>query len=97
MVILTNAMSEIVTIDDAGRIVLPKSLREKFRLQGGDKLSLETVGDHMELKPLEKAEEQAVIKKGGLLVVAASGEPCDAADAVRVEREERRGGTLSGH
>ncbi len=82
-------MSRTITMDDAGRIVLPKPLRERFRLRGGDKLTLETVGDHLELKPLDDQGELPLLKKCGLLVVPACGEACDAAEAVRIERDER--------
>lgn len=89
-------MSETITMDNAGRIVLPKPLREMFRLRGGDKLTLETVGDHLELKPLED-QEPPLLEKGGLLVVPAGGEVCDAAEAVRIERDERSDRTSRGN
>ncbi len=90
-------MSESITMDNAGRIVLPKPLRERFRLRGGDKLILETVGEHLELKPLDDQRGQPLLKKRGLLVVAAGGESCDAAEAVRNERDERGDRTSTGH
>ena len=40
-----------VQIDRAGRVVLPKKLRERFRLQGGDTLVLEVKGDEILLRP----------------------------------------------
>ena len=82
-------MSKTISMDSAGRIVLPKVLRERFKLRGGDKLIAETVGDHLELKPIRTEQEAPLIKKKGLLVVAATGESCDAVEAVQASREER--------
>jgi len=44
-------MSTTVQLDPAGRVVLPKKIRERFRLQGGDILALEVKGDAIELRP----------------------------------------------
>lgn len=42
-----------VSIDKAGRVVIPKSVRKALRLEPGDTLSLESRGDEMiTLKPL---------------------------------------------
>lgn len=82
-------MSETITMDQAGRIVLPKLLRERFRLEGGARLRVEMVGDHLELTPMETAEAPAIVRKKGLLMVSASGDPCDSAAAARADREER--------
>lgn len=82
-------MSNTITIDNAGRIVLPKPLRDKFRLKGGSKLRIESVGDHLELIPEDAGNTSPLVKKNGLLVVAASGTSCDALEALHAEREER--------
>jgi AbrB family looped-hinge helix DNA binding protein len=41
-----------LTIDKAGRIVIPKSLREELHLEPGDDLELETVGEGITLRPV---------------------------------------------
>jgi AbrB family looped-hinge helix DNA binding protein len=89
------AMADTITMDGAGRIVLPKALRDRMRLRGGAKLRIAIVGDHLELIPAEVETGPPLIRKGGLLVVAAGGRPCDAVEALRADREEREGG-LSG-
>lgn len=89
-------MNETITIDKAGRIVLPKVLRERFRLEAGTRLRVEMVGDHLELTPMEGAEAPPLVRKAGLLVVAASGSPCDAAVALGADREGREDDLLSG-
>jgi AbrB family looped-hinge helix DNA binding protein len=41
------------TIDKAGRIVIPKQVRDKLRLGAGDSLALEAEDDQVTLKPLQ--------------------------------------------
>ena len=88
-------MAETITIDKAGRIVLPKPLRERFKLEGGAKLRVESVGDHLELTPVELSKATTLVEKNGLLVVAATGKSCDVAEALAEDREDREE-TLSG-
>ncbi len=40
-----------VHIDHAGRVVLPKALRERFQIRGGDTLELEVKGETIQLRP----------------------------------------------
>ena len=40
-----------VTIDAAGRLVIPKPLRERIGLTPGAVLELTEVGDHLEVRP----------------------------------------------
>lgn len=58
-------MRQSIPIDRAGRVVLPKHLRERFHLREGDMLSLEVKGDAIELRP-EKTGQ--VVNVNGLLV-----------------------------
>ena len=44
-------MSSMVTIDRAGRVVLPKSLRDQMHLSPGDTLDLTVKGDEVTLRP----------------------------------------------
>ncbi|MBL8217636.1 MAG: AbrB/MazE/SpoVT family DNA-binding domain-containing protein [Bryobacterales bacterium] len=39
------------TIDRAGRVVLPKSLRDELQLEPGETIELERVGDQITLRP----------------------------------------------
>jgi AbrB family looped-hinge helix DNA binding protein len=48
------------TIDKAGRIIVPKRLREKMRLEPGDDFLIEADGDRLILKPIR---QEALLKK----------------------------------
>jgi AbrB family looped-hinge helix DNA binding protein len=48
-------MSTTVTLDSAGRVLIPKSLRDELRLEPGDSLQLETGGDSVTLRPMRAA------------------------------------------
>jgi AbrB family looped-hinge helix DNA binding protein len=54
-----------VPIDRAGRVVLPKSLRDRFKLREGDMLSLEIKGDAIELRPAKTGQ---LVNVNGVLV-----------------------------
>ena len=66
-----------VTLDKAGRVVLPKSLRDELHLASGDRLELELEGDRVTLRPIRSASplrrEQGVwVFRGGGHVSAAA-------------------------
>ena len=82
-------MRNTITMDKAGRIVLPKPLRERFRLEGGARLAVEIVGDHLTLMPLADEDGPDLVEKSGLLVVKSSGGESDALAALTADREER--------
>ena len=79
-------MNATVTIDSAGRLILPKAFRERLHLRTGDKLSADIVADRIELTPLPD-ENVKLVRKGNRLVIAGAG-PFSAAEAVRAAREE---------
>ena len=87
-------MQVTITIDGAGRVVIPKPLRDRFRLHAGAKLQVEAVGDHVELTPERPAGGSALVSKGGLLVVPSGGVAFDAAAAVESDRDDREDNLL---
>ncbi|MBZ5524756.1 MAG: AbrB/MazE/SpoVT family DNA-binding domain-containing protein [Acidobacteriia bacterium] len=78
-----------LNIDKAGRIVLPKPMRDELRLEPGDALEIERSGEEIILRP-SRGEGQ-MRKKHGVWVYRA-GEPLSAAaveSTVRQVRHER--------
>lgn len=59
-------MAVKVTIDAAGRLVIPKTVRRQLRLAPGDTLELEAKNDRLILRPLRPAV--ALKKKRGVWV-----------------------------
>ena len=47
-----HIMNTTVTVDRAGRVVLPKTLRDELRLEAGDSLQLESEGERVTLRPI---------------------------------------------
>ena len=80
-------MSTKLTLDKAGRVVLPKPLRDRLQLAPGDTLHLESEGERITLRPLR----QNVMLKKELGVWVYQGESTDAsiADLIDRQRENR--------
>ena len=82
-------MTTRLTIDKAGRVVIPKPLREELQLDPGDALDLESVGEQITLRPvrgtgpLTKEHGVWVFRTGQPLPVSATDE------MLRQIREER--------
>jgi AbrB family looped-hinge helix DNA binding protein len=55
-----------IQIDGAGRVVLPKAVREKFQLSAGDRLHLEMDEEGIRLEPA--GEPGKLIREGSVLV-----------------------------
>src|ERR1019366_3075579 len=82
-------MTTKITLDQAGRVLIPKALRQELHLGPGDTLQLENEGDEITLRPLRP---KALLKKEhGVWVY--QGEPCEAsiADLIDRNRESRIG------
>jgi AbrB family looped-hinge helix DNA binding protein len=79
-------MSTTITLDKAGRIVLPKVIRDRLRLSPGAKLRAEVIGDKLELT--QEVAEVRLAKRGKRRVVV-GWEGFDAAKAVRKMREDQ--------
>ena len=81
-----NAMRQTLSIDRAGRVVLPKPLRDRFHLREGDTLSLEVKGNAIELRPAKKG---GLVRKNGVLVYHDATPLPAGVDFVEEMREER--------
>ena len=82
-------MDARITIDRAGRVVLPKGLRDELHLAAGDTLELQSTGDNIVLRPVRAAAPLA--KEKGVWVFR-TGHPLPASvadDLLRDLRAER--------
>ena len=61
---IINGMT--VKIDKAGRIVLPKPVRERFHLREGSELEIEERSDGLTLRPVE--QQPSMVRKDGIWV-----------------------------
>lgn len=87
-------MSTNVSMDRAGRVVLPKPVRERLQLEPGESLEIESFEDHIVLRPVRGKAEMH--KKRGIWVFH-SGEPLTASvaeETIRKVREEREDAIL---
>ena len=80
-------MNTTLTVDKAGRVVLPKPVRDELRLSAGDSLQLETAEDQIVLRPVRN--RVGMRKKQGIWVLDFD-EPISAADTDRVLHDMRR-------
>jgi AbrB family looped-hinge helix DNA binding protein len=85
---IKNAMNATITMDGAGRIVLPKPIRELLRLRGGAKLRADVVADKIELTP-EPDDNVRMVRKGKRLVITGLPKGFDAVAAIKADREVR--------
>ena len=66
MVYAMAGMGELITIDGAGRVVIPSSLRRRLHLRAGTKLKADIEGERLVLEPV--ADRDAVAEENGVLV-----------------------------
>jgi AbrB family looped-hinge helix DNA binding protein len=91
-------MNSRLTLDKAGRIVLPKSVRDELRLEAGDILELESSNDKIILRPAQANGQ--LVKEYGVWVFR-SDEPLteeivkETSRKIRKERDDRIWGRRS--
>lgn len=75
-------------IDKAGRVILPKSVRDRLGLRAGTELEMQETAEGIVLKP--GVSRPSMIKKHGLWVHTGKVPPgFDIVQAIRDDREER--------
>ena len=88
-------MSSKVTLDRAGRVVIPKTLRDELHLSPGDTLDLTVKGDEVTLRPRRSATP--LQKERGVWVFR-TGVPLTASETeetlrnIRAERQRQNVG-----
>ena len=76
----------VLRVDKAGRVVLPKPIRDHFGLRAGSALEVTVKSEGVVLTP--ERERPALMKRGGLLVH--TGEPeADLSDLRKIIEEDR--------
>lgn len=87
------------TIDSAGRLVLPKPIREAANLEGGAEVEIRFVGDHLEIEPVP-ADISMVEKDGFVVAIPAKTHArkltAEDVEHVRAQIEKDREGSASG-
>jgi AbrB family looped-hinge helix DNA binding protein len=91
-----SKMNTTVTLDKAGRVVIPKPLRDALRLAPGDELVLESDGDRVTLRPVRSAS--ALRKEHGIWVFRSgrkltAAETDSALESLRQQRDFEASGS----
>ena len=77
-----------ITIDQAGRVVIPKAIRDQLHLISGSELEVDTSGNEIRLRVANL--EPSLIRKRGLLIHHGTKQAdLDITDFLRNERENR--------
>lgn len=79
-------MSTTVTIDKAGRVVIPKEIRDELHLEAGDTLALESEGECVTLRPVHAGTP--LQKERGVWVFH-GGKPLSLDESNRLVRDDR--------
>ena len=90
-------MNTRLVIDKAGRVVIPKPLREELQLEPGDTLEMESTGEQITLRPVRGTGP--LTKEHGVWVFH-SGQPLPASatdDMLDLLRKERDLANLGKH
>ena len=90
-------MSITITIGKAGRLVVPKTIRDSLGLREGSRLKLEVRGGKIQAVP--EVDAVRIELKSGLPVILGGPhlEPGDIVRAIREDREERDARVLPTH
>lgn len=83
---ILNGMKDVLSIDKAGRVILPQAVRRQFHLVAGDCLELKLLPDGIFLKAHDR--QAHLVENNGLLVH--EGEPTgDLIQAIEWSRSSR--------
>jgi AbrB family looped-hinge helix DNA binding protein len=90
-------MATTITIDKAGRLVLPKQVRDALQIRPGDSLELESSEDRVTLRPARGTAR--VYKQQGMWVLHGDAllPPNAVEDTIRRVRREREVAILGKH
>ncbi len=80
-----------IPMDQAGRVVLPKEVRQRLHLRAGDRMEAHVGADGLTLKPVRTASAR-LVRQGGRVfrdVPGIEADPGDFDEALRRGRDER--------
>ena len=80
-------MTAKLTLDRAGRVLIPKSVRKELHLSPGDIMQLESRGDEVTLRPLRP--HALLQKEQGVWVYQGDATHASVPDLIDREREKR--------
>lgn len=80
-------MTTKLSLDKAGRVLIPKALRDELRLSAGDTLELQSEGENITLRPVRV--EQLVKKERGVWVYQGEATSLSVSEVIDREREKR--------
>jgi AbrB family looped-hinge helix DNA binding protein len=75
------------TIDRAGRLVIPRTLRDQVGLAGGGEVELELDGAAVRVSPVAGSDLR---EEAGLLIIPSTGSPITAAEVRELIDADRR-------
>lgn len=79
-------MNATLSLDEAGRLVLPNSALQVLGMKPGDQLLANVSPNRIDIQPKPVAISEGVLEHG-VLVIARQGIQMDVATAVRADRE----------
>lgn len=83
-------MSYTISMDRAGRIVIPKAVRARLGADETTVFNLDVVLDRIEISPRDQGGNKArIVRKSGMWVIPSTGKEFSAAEAVLQDREDR--------
>jgi AbrB family looped-hinge helix DNA binding protein len=80
-------MAKNLSLDRAGRVVLPKALRDSLGLEPGDHLTVESNGDRITLRPVRL--QATLMKEHGIWVYQGEASDQSIPDLIDRERDQR--------
>jgi AbrB family looped-hinge helix DNA binding protein len=93
MVLFDGMKEALVPIDQAGRVVLPKGVRQELAIQAGDTFKISIQGTSVTLTPSKPSA--GFVRRGKALVFCTSGGPTLSQGIVNDILEESREENLS--
>lgn len=75
------------TIDSAGRLVIPRAIREQVGIYGATEVDVELDGAAIRIDPVAAGD---LVEEDGRLVIPATGSPLTTEMVVRVRDADRR-------